>query len=101
MFSPALMGIEACAGVPGTLQARERFEVSKMGLLVIHFRCTMVGSSSWVEGPKGSYLGIVRKAKGKLCRVVYEEIYGMLFVSCFYRAAVSKDLARTAGLDEE
>lgn len=33
MVEPAVMGMEARAGVPGVLQEREEFEVSKMGLL--------------------------------------------------------------------
>jgi hypothetical protein len=96
MFSPALMGIEAWAGVPGTLHARERLEVSKMGLLVIHFRCTIVGSSSWVEEPKGSYLGIVREVLEKVYWVMYEGFGGVLSALRFHRAAVAKDLARPA-----
>jgi hypothetical protein len=41
MFSPAVMGMEAWAGVPGKLQARDWLVVSKIGSLVIHFRWTM------------------------------------------------------------
>ena len=46
MFSPARMGIYARAGVPGVLQERDVFVVSKMGLLETHFRCGIHAAAS-------------------------------------------------------
>ena len=53
MFSPAVMGMEKWAGLPGVLHGREALSTSKMGLFVIHFRCGIseVVVSSQVRSP--------------------------------------------------